>query len=225
MSQLRRLYDDRGFDHASPIGLAKRLAGHWLQIAAEYSTHWYPGDPRAKDGALIRKRLDMDWPVTGSAARLLQIKHWLRTTPAMRDLIDQVLREHPYETKPDDYVRHVRDVIIDAINHDFPPTRSITQYLQGDIAEQPIQIAIREEMIMSSIAPVSTPILSTVTYVYGTDVKSMSEDQILAAVERIDADHARIAPLATTSKALAKRCEMLGEARKVLIDELDSREQ
>ena len=219
MSQLRQLHADRGFDHASPIGLSRRLAGHWLQLAVEYGTLWDPNDSRVKDGASIRKRLDMDWPVTGSAERLMKIKHWLRTTPAMRDLIGQVLHEHPYKTRPDDYVRHVRNVIIDAINHDFPPTRNM-QYPQGDV-----QPTIIEDTKMQHIYAAPTQILSTVTYVYGTDVKSMSEDQILAAVERIDADHARIAPLAPTSKALAKRCEMLGAARKVLIAELDSREE
>lgn len=81
---------------------------------------------------------------------------------------------------------------------------------------------MNDKTVSATTAPA---ILTTITYVYGVDVKTMNEDDLLATVARIDAERDRIFPLYKSSKAIAKRVDRLQKARAVLISELDSRDE
>lgn len=192
--------------------LCKFIAGYWLECVQLYEGADALHPKRQRD---LLARLDRDFP-PGREARWGAIASWNRTPQPLRLAINEVVI--PLTLK-EDVATTVRDLVHDAARTDISNTRKM-QFPIGDIA------TTTEDTKMNSItAPKSTPILSTVTYVYGVDVKTMTEDEIISTVERIDAEVERIAPLANKgSKALVKRRNTLNAAREVLIAELDSRE-
>ena len=100
------------------------------------------------------------------------------------------------------------------------PITTQHKYPQGKIENT----TTTENATMATQASNQSPIIEVLTLVFGVDVKNYSENGIIEAIERIDADVERIGKLASSSKALAARKARLNAARAALIAELDSRE-